>query len=132
MAAPLASSKTSNKGQWKEKHELEIGFLPTKWDLKGIVEEVTCKFCTSFGREKAALVERKRKKTQKIHTFKTSRIDSLKEHVKNHHPVKNEEYQGLSTRDKKEFFTENTENGPPPTPTPTPTRGFKIPRQKSK
>ena len=92
--------------RWKEKYELDIGVLPTDWDLNGIVQEATCKFCTSFGREES-LVERKRKKTEKIHIFKSFRIDSLKEHVHKQHPIKNEEYQNLSTKDKIAFFTQN-------------------------
>jgi len=97
----------SRQTDFKAKWELECGVeITSRSASSSAVESVVCLFCRTLGKEEPkSAVSRKRKRSQKIQTFRAPwRSDKMKNHNKSMHAEKWEKYQKCSLPEKKKFF----------------------------
>ena len=91
-------------GTFKQNHLLLYG-LSCNRTVTGVITSVTCRFCSSFGREES--VGSKRKKSDCVKSygkFTDQSTQYYKQHLSVSHPTKWSKYQGLNTDEKKSFF----------------------------
>lgn len=92
--------KSKYQPEWTLKFGLEVS---TRDITTSEVTSAVCLFCRQFGREED--MERKRKLTTNAKYFQYPwRSDNINSHLKKQHPVKWEEYNSLSSEEKKNFF----------------------------
>lgn len=98
-------SSSSSKRLWKfqPSYVERFGLLIQSRDsTTGSVDSAICRFCSTYGRETAPGVSRKRQKTKVPQMFTKNKFNpsNIQKHLREQHPKKWEEYIGLRDRDK--------------------------------